>query len=234
MIPLAPSLDTVGLLTRNTADLLPVAKMIVADWHKSKKKKQNRTLGVPIGAYLQQADKAVLRRFEKTIKQLAEHGYTIIKYPMFADIAQINQAIWNLASYEMARAHHYWYAQYKRLYRPKTQQFIEKGQQMRSEERKELKEKQVELRELVRKTMQEEQIDLWISPAASSYPPKTLTSTGNPAMNIPWTFAGLPSISLPIKPSEPLPLGLQVVGKYAKDEALLQESIQIERIISNE
>jgi Asp-tRNA(Asn)/Glu-tRNA(Gln) amidotransferase A subunit family amidase len=41
-------------------------------------------------------------------------------------------------------------------------------------------------------------------------------------MNIPWTYAGLPTISLPAgMDSSGLPLGIQLVGHYAKDEELV-------------
>jgi len=41
-------------------------------------------------------------------------------------------------------------------------------------------------------------------------------------MNLPWTHAGLPSITLPAgRAGNGLPLGLQLVGRFGEDEALL-------------
>jgi Asp-tRNA(Asn)/Glu-tRNA(Gln) amidotransferase A subunit family amidase len=40
-------------------------------------------------------------------------------------------------------------------------------------------------------------------------------------MNLPWTHAGLPTLSLPAGEHEGLPLGLQVVGRFDDDERLL-------------
>jgi len=41
-------------------------------------------------------------------------------------------------------------------------------------------------------------------------------------MNIPWTYAGLPTISLPAGLDRAgLPLGIQVVGRHRKDEDLV-------------
>jgi len=41
-------------------------------------------------------------------------------------------------------------------------------------------------------------------------------------MNLPWTQAGLPAINLPAgKTQSGLPLGLQVVSNWYKDESLL-------------
>ena len=65
-------------------------------------------------------------------------------------------------------------------------------------------------------------IDLWLSPAAPGPAPEGLTSTGDPAMNLPWTHAGLPAIALPAgRAANGLPLGLQVVGAFMADEQLV-------------
>jgi Asp-tRNA(Asn)/Glu-tRNA(Gln) amidotransferase A subunit family amidase len=53
-------------------------------------------------------------------------------------------------------------------------------------------------------------------------------------MNLPWTQAGLPVINLPAgKHQFGLPLGLQLVGKWYKDEALLFWAKEIETTLSN-
>lgn len=51
----------------------------------------------------------------------------------------------------------------------------------------------LELEDLMRR----HSIDLWISPAALGPAPEGIEATGSPAMNLPWTQAGLPTISLP-------------------------------------
>jgi Asp-tRNA(Asn)/Glu-tRNA(Gln) amidotransferase A subunit family amidase len=65
-------------------------------------------------------------------------------------------------------------------------------------------------------------IDLWACPAARGPAPEGLHATGDPAMNLPWTHAGLPSITLPAgRAGNGLPLGLQLVAAYDCDEQLL-------------
>ena len=76
-------------------------------------------------------------------------------------------------------------------------------------------------------------IDLWACPAARGPAPEGLHATGDPAMNLPWTHAGLPSITLPAGRAENgLPLGLQLVARFGADEALLAWADSIGRVFN--
>jgi len=232
MINFAPSLDTVGLLTKNVENLIRVAKVVMKNWE-DKKSKLKRTFGIPVGNYLEQANSDVLKMFEKTVESLKKNGYNIKQIPLFDNITKFNEDIRTLASYEMAKVHEEWYPKYKGLYRPKTKAFIEKGLLVNKKTYLQMLEEQKTLRNFIEEQMKQNNIDFWISPAASSYAPKMdAFSTGNPLMNIPWTFAGLPSLSIPIKQSGKLPLGLQIVGGYGKDEMVLFEGMNIEKVIN--
>ncbi|MGH2620028.1 MAG: amidase family protein, partial [Anaerolineales bacterium] len=77
-------------------------------------------------------------------------------------------------------------------------------------------------------------IDLWISPAAVGPAPEGLESTGDPAMNLPWTHAGLPTLSLPSGRSpRGLPLGTQLIGGWQRDEQLLAFAARLEPIMGD-
>lgn len=232
-IDYAPSLDTVGLFAKTVQGLMPAAEVLLKDWQ-IPETTPRPVLGIPDGQYLTQPDREIQNVFMKTIKKLEEHGYTVKHIPMFRDIAEINETLWQVATYEMARVHttHGWYPKYKDLYRPKTIALIEKGLAISEETYQNAKTKQNLLRKTIRTEMKKHGIDIWISPAALTYAPEMkLSFTGDPAMNIPWTFAGLPSLSLPIKDSVPLPLGLQLVGEFGEDEKLLKESQEIEQTV---
>ena len=76
--------------------------------------------------------------------------------------------------------------------------------------------------------MAEYGVDLWLAPAAVGPAPLTLDSTGDPIMNLPWTYAGLPVITLPAGlASNGLPLGLQIIAGWQEDEILLAWAGQI-------
>ena len=77
------------------------------------------------------------------------------------------------------------------------------------------------LRERVEALMAEEGVDVWVSPAAPGPAPEGIDSTGDPAMNAPWTYAGMPAVTVPAGDVDGLPLGLQCVAAGGSDERLL-------------
>ncbi|MFW5722511.1 MAG: amidase family protein, partial [Desulfohalobiaceae bacterium] len=80
----------------------------------------------------------------------------------------------------------------------------------------------LELRRALQDLMDRHDLSAWISPAAVGPATVGLQSTGDPVMNLPWTHAGLPVLSLPLLHSrEGLPIGLQLTGRFMQDAGLL-------------
>ncbi|MDE2887073.1 MAG: amidase [Gemmatimonadota bacterium] len=70
-----------------------------------------------------------------------------------------------------------------------------------------------------------EGVDLLLTPATPSPAPSGLASTGNPAFNSPWSYAGLPTIVLPaVCSSDGLPAGIQLVARPFAESRLLSIS----------
>jgi Asp-tRNA(Asn)/Glu-tRNA(Gln) amidotransferase A subunit family amidase len=179
-------------------------------------------LGVPEGAYLQQASPEGLQAFEEQLRRLERAGYTVRKVAALDNISEIIQHHRALMAGEMAQIHREWFAQYESLYRPRTAEMISMGQQVDDEALKAARQMQKSLRAELETTMTSAGIEVWLSPAALGPAPEGIASTGDPAMSFPWTFAGLPTVSLPAGYSgSGLPLGMQCVGKFEGDEQLL-------------
>jgi Asp-tRNA(Asn)/Glu-tRNA(Gln) amidotransferase A subunit family amidase len=72
--------------------------------------------------------------------------------------------------------------------------------------------------------------DAWIAPSATGPAPSSLASTGNAAMNLPWTQARLPVLGIPAgRARNGLPLGLQFVARPHHDEHLLAWAAELSR-----
>jgi Asp-tRNA(Asn)/Glu-tRNA(Gln) amidotransferase A subunit family amidase len=92
---------------------------------------------------------------------------------------------------------------------------------------------QIRLRQELNDLMDEYGLDLWISPPAVGPATLGLDSTGDPVMNLPWTHAGLPTLSIPAGENDAgLPLGLQLAARWYGDEQLVAWSEAIESVIS--
>jgi len=76
-----------------------------------------------------------------------------------------------------------------------------------------------------------EGLDVLLTPATIG-PAPDASSTGNPAMNAPWSYTGLPTVSLPIGISDSgLPLAIQLAGRLKGDTELLSSSTFCERVL---
>ncbi len=207
LIPCAISLDTAGFFMQDAAGIasnnMPV-------------------LGIPVGPYLAQASAEGRAAFEKHVTLLKKAGYDVRPVEAMRDIDAINLRHRHILSAEMAQVHAAWFAQYESLYRPRTAALIRQGQEVSAEELAAARAGRTALRSELEGLMAQHGIDLWISPAAPGAAPEGISTTGDPAMNLPWTHAGLPAIALPAgRATHGLPLALQIAGAFMADEQLV-------------
>jgi Asp-tRNA(Asn)/Glu-tRNA(Gln) amidotransferase A subunit family amidase len=233
VIYIAPSLDHVGMFTQDMDGMRLAASALVEGW-RMVKAKPLEVLGVPEGAYLRQISPEGLQAFEAQLKHLEEAGFTIRRVSALDDIEEMSEHHRALMSAEMAKTHFNWFPRYESLYRPRTAAFIRDGQKVSVERVETVRALQLKVRADLEKQMSEAQIDLWVTPSAKGGALQGLEITGDPAMSYPWTFAGLPSLSLPAGfTSDGLPLGVQLVGAFGQDEVMLVWAKAIEDALRN-
>lgn len=214
--------DHVGLFTQDIAGMALAASVLIPDWQRSARTTSKPVLGVPDGPYLAQAEPVALAAFEEQLARLRNAGYQVQRQPVFADIAELNQLHRRLVAAEFAHEHATIYPDYADHYRPRTREIIELGQTVSSAELNAARSHCLTLRATLEETMADAAIDLWICPAAPGPAPAGIHATGDPAMNLPWTHAGLPTLTVPAgSTAAGLPLGLQIVARFGADEALL-------------
>ncbi|WP_227356136.1 amidase [Haladaptatus salinisoli] len=224
VIPLSPSLDHVGFFTQTIADAALPAAILCDNWRTLPDPVERPTLGVPADAYLNQAGETGQSHFERHLNDLSDSGYSVIKTDLFADIGGINSRHNRLMAAEAALVHqeNEWYPAYQDRYAEKTRDLIEEGREVSIKEVAAGRADRANLRTELRTKMAETDIDVWISPAAPGPAPKGIDSTGDPIMNLPWTNAGVPTVTLPVDQTDAgLPLGLQCAAAPNADEELL-------------
>jgi Asp-tRNA(Asn)/Glu-tRNA(Gln) amidotransferase A subunit family amidase len=180
------------------------------------------TLGIPEGPYLQQASREGLDAFEKQIGLIKELGYCVKRVRAFEDIAEVNRLHNSMIAAELCQVHADWYRKYKNRYRKRTAGIIQEGAKVKADELACARDSRLRLRERLDRLKQDSGIDLWISPSAPGPAPRGLESVGDPAMNLPWTHAGVPVVNIPFHVSRNgLPYGLQLSASFMEDEKLV-------------
>ena len=229
IIPFSTTLDHVGFFSQDLDGAVLIASLFCDEWQNSKNKTYKiPVIGLPDDEFITQSDTFILDAFNKNIAELEKYDYKIIKTSLFKNIEKINTFHRQLAAKEFADTHKDWFARYANLYSTHSARLIEDGLKVSDINVKEILNYREKLMSEVEELMDKEGISVWISPSSLTLPLKGLTSTGSPLMNLPWTFTGLPTITLPVaKTGLNLPIGLQFSGRMNGLKDLFDDVKQI-------
>jgi Asp-tRNA(Asn)/Glu-tRNA(Gln) amidotransferase A subunit family amidase len=232
VIPLSPSLDHVGFFVPDVESALDAARVLYRDWDEPTQPLKKPRVGIPVGPYLESVSQESQSHFDSVYKQLENAGYELQHIQVMPDFVEIRARHDAIMSAEAAQVHADWFGNHQNLYSAKFTEMIHRGQQITNNQLQDALSARDNFRADMRRTFLDHNIDVWIAPSTIGPAPKGLDSTGDPVMNLPWTQAGLPAMNLPAgKGQDGLPLGLQVVGNWYKDESLLFWAKGLEKVL---
>ena len=232
VIALSPSLDHVGFFVPDAESAIGAARVLYTDWDEPLEALRKPRLGIPEGPYLESISEESRVHFESVYKRLEEAGFELQRIALLPDFAEIRARHDVILAAEAAQVHAEWFGNYESLYSQKFSALIQRGRQVSSSQYQEALAARDSFRTDIRRTFLDHNIDVWISPSTIGPAPAGLESTGDPIMNLPWTQAGLPVINLPAgKDQQGLPLGVQLVGNWYKDESLLFWAKDLELVL---
>ncbi len=242
---LAWTLDHVGMLTRSVEDAAILLGVLaggdpedpttrsqpVLDYTRSLRSlRRSPRIGIIREFYLEKSSEAVWRHTEKAVQQLKKAGGKIHQVKMPASFAAVQDAHRVIMWVEAAAYHEKLFKKKWELYSPKMREMVEIGllipskDYLRAQKIKRLFRREMNL------IMQE--YDCLLSPATSSAAPRTLSSTGDPWFQVPWSLSGLPAISIPSGLNdEGLPLGIQLAGAAFSEGRLLAAARWCEKVL---
>lgn len=233
IIPLAPSVDHIGLLTTSLEGVRLAVSQLVYEW-RADAGAARPVLGVPEGPYLQHAEQEGILHFRRVLHWLEERGFVVRPVPALEEFNKIRNQHKLIVCGEAARVHEKWFSEYLERYDPTTLELIRHGNGISDEELTEARDSRLILRSRLARRMDQHGLDLWIAPGAPGTAPRGLETTGDPIMNLPWSHSGLPAISLPAgRNDRGLPLGIQLVGRWHRDEEMLAHAAFVERALED-
>ncbi len=227
------SVDCVGLFAQTVAGAARAAAALCEGWRPEAAEPDLPSLGVPIGPYLEQAEPEARRAFEAWLDRLAQAGCRICYVPALRDIAEVAARHLRLITKEFEQVHAEWFREFAGLYGPHSAMAMERAHGIEQRAIETGRTSSLRLRAELEALMDDHELDAWASPAAPGPAPAGLQSTGNAALNLPWTHARLPTLTLPAgRSSEGLPLGLQLTARLEADERLLGWAQRLEPLLS--
>ena len=210
------SIDVVGCLAKDAATAARVGAAIVDGW--DDRASAPSTLVVPDGAYMESFSPTAKRLFEASLAALEGcPGVSVVRQSgVLDDIAAVTNMHRELINSELAAAHAERFAEHESLYSPETRKLILAHQTPASEA---ARRSPLETRAALHAVLGGR---VFVTPgAASGVAPRGHATTGDPAAQLPWSHAGLPSLTLPAGLHDGMPHAIQLVAAHGRDEGLL-------------
>src|SRR3984893_10443710 len=216
----AKSEDTLGLYTHTAADMMALWKAL---GHPEGSEEQF-SFGAP--EPIPECEPKMADAFRQSLSLLRRAG-VVIKTVDITEMLKKLEAANNLITiYEGARFHEARLKEFgDRLDQP-VATLVREGlkipAQQYDEATKFVSDSRVRMAEIFKST------PVSLTPAATGPAPFGLSTTGDPAMNAPWSALGTPAISIPMPVASGLPLGLQMTADLRQESRLLRAAIQLQ------
>lgn len=235
VIPLAWSLDHVGIIARSVQDtalaLSVLAGFDPADLYSAEvpagdylagldRPGSPPRLGIPRGLFAGRAGEEVTAHLDAVAALLRNNGALVEEVPPPPSAGEIHDAGQLVLRAEAAAYHGARFSQHADDYRPRIRALVESGLQIRAADF--VRAQQVRRQFRLEVSPLFDRYDALVMPVAPTAAPRGLDSTGDPVLCAPWSFAGLPSIALPGGLSaDGLPLAVQLAcGAFQEDRLL--------------
>jgi aspartyl-tRNA(Asn)/glutamyl-tRNA(Gln) amidotransferase subunit A len=246
MVPLAPSLDHVGILARSVADAAAMLQALAGEdprdfasravatddyIHAAAQPAEPLRIALMPKAFDDRAAPAMRSAVAAAVARLADAGARIESVeepPSFAYTAA--NTMLELCA-EAAEVHRERFAEKKDLYGPKIREFVERGLDTPAWEYIRALEVQKRFRREVDRVFL--RFDAILTPATPAAAPAGIGSTGDPSFNLPWSLSGHPVVSLPcaLAPSG-LPIAIQLTGAALEEGRLLSVARWCEKVLA--
>ena len=234
VLELADSLDHVGVFARAVEDCALALAVLAsddparADYAAAVVEPMAPRIGV-LASLLARATPEMGKHLEEIARGLEAAGARLGEVTLPAAFASIYEAGATVLRAEAAAAHAPLFPAHAAEYPPKIKELVELGHAVTAP--------QYLAAQATRRRVRAEvsavaaRYDAFLLPTIGAPAPRGLGSTGDPSFCSPWSFLGLPAITLPTGVAGGLPLAVQLVGAPWSEARLLAAAAWCERAI---
>ncbi len=245
VVPLSWTFDHVGILARTVEDAALVFQTIagpdpmdchsldeaVPDCLSNLESIKPPRLGLVRRYFYDNADEEMRAHTEDVIERFRQAGAQVEAIEPTFDFSEILDNGRTIMAVEAASYHQEMFVKRKDQYRTGIRKLIEQGLSISGTSYARMLETRRQQYTAVKPLLQH--VDAILTPGATGAAPFGLASTGNPAMQGPWTIMGVPTIGLPTGLSKNgLPLAVQLVGRPRSEDHLLAVARWCERVLN--
>jgi len=221
VLPLAWSLDHLGLITQTACDAALVYSTLVDDPSAIAKQKASPRIAF-IEEFSERSEPEVAAHLGDVRTRLGDAGaaVTSIRFPF--DLELLLAVHHLIMQVEVAAVHRAQVAELRDAYGPAIPAEVDSGVLIPAIYDQKARRLRGALGRQV-ESLFERYDALFLPTASNAAPPRALGSTGNRTFQAPWSLLGTPAISLPTgTDSDGLPIGTQLIGRRGADSALLR------------
>lgn len=232
--PLAPSMDHPGPIARSVRDLALLLDVIGSPEAEDFYSATTGALPAPRigrlrGLFQDLASDAARSAVDQALQALATTGASVAEARLPERFEPVTRHHRTVMAAEIAAFHGERFAKHLADYLPSIRGIIEEGLKLPAADYINSREHQAQLRQDMDGLFGD--ADVLACPSTVDGAPDAST-TGNPVFNAPWSFTGLPTVTIPIglNPAG-LPLGLQLVGRFNGEHGLFRAAQWCEDVL---
>jgi aspartyl-tRNA(Asn)/glutamyl-tRNA(Gln) amidotransferase subunit A len=241
VVPLAWSMDHIGPMAGSVHGLAAVLQTIAAAdasagappvpdyWTRLEAQPATPRLGRLRGFFEELAEPIMLEVVNRAALEFRARGATVSEIALPTEFSDMVARHRTIMAVEAAAFHEERLRRHPEEYEPCIRALLEEGIACPASEYARCKEHQTRLKALMGACF--EGLDALLMPATTSPAPDAAT-TGDPAFNSPWSYTGLPTVSLPAgRSTEGLPLAIQLAGPAFGEAELLATAAWCEAVL---
>jgi Asp-tRNA(Asn)/Glu-tRNA(Gln) amidotransferase A subunit family amidase len=227
----AESLDTIGVFARDPEGLAFALEALCGRAVPDSPSFEKPRIGLCRTPRWELADAATQANLEAAAQRLARAGAKVSDYEMSLESRQLFDRHKVIMGYETARALAWEYSTHPDKISASLKPRLDEGWKVTRADYDAMRALAERCRRALAEAMRD--FDFLLTPSAPSEAPASLASTGDPVFNRAWTLLGVPCVTLPHgRGPAGLPLGVQLVGAFDADSALLGWARWTERALS--